>query len=88
MPKELRRYGWAPPTSRQAGTRLEALFAVMFGFAPPPAPQVAPTPCPVCQAREAIPLYATARTEYFRCVECRHVWTLSHDHTPAQAAAA
>jgi hypothetical protein len=59
----------------------------MFGFAPPPAPQAAPTPCPQCQAREAISVYATARTEYFRCTHCRNVWTVSRQDGPAAAAA-
>jgi hypothetical protein len=51
----------------------------MFRFAPPPAPQTAPTPCPQCHGQEAIPLYATARTEYYRCVQCRHWWSVTHE---------
>jgi hypothetical protein len=61
----------------------------MFAFTPPPMPQEAPVPCPHCAAREAIVLYATARTEYFRCERCRQIWTVSrdHEHSPLPAAA-
>lgn len=58
----------------------------MFGFTPPATPQTAPTPCPECHSLLAISLYATQCTEYFRCVQCRHVWTLTHEETIAQAA--
>ena len=51
----------------------------MFGFTPPATPQTAPTPCPQCHSLLAIALYATMRTEYFRCVECRSVRSVTHD---------
>ena len=54
----------------------------MFAFTPPAAPETAPTPCPHCDHTQAIALYATARTEYFRCARCHQVWTVTHD-TPA-----
>jgi hypothetical protein len=54
----------------------------MFGFTPPPTPETTPTPCPHCASHEAIALYATARTEYFRCVRCSEVWTITHDQHP------
>ena len=56
----------------------------MFGFTPPATPQTAPTPCPECHGLLALALYATQSTEYFRCVQCRYVWTLSHDETATQ----
>ena len=71
-----------------AGTPLVVVLGEMFGFTPPPAPQTAPTPCPGCHEREAVPVYATVRTEYLRCVHCRTVWTVTHgDETPHAAAA-
>lgn len=55
----------------------------MFGFLPPPTPQAAPTPCPRCAAGQAVSLYATARTEYFRCVSCEHIWNVTQEEDPA-----
>jgi Zn ribbon nucleic-acid-binding protein len=60
----------------------------MFGFAPPPSPEPAPTPCPQCGAAEAIRLYATVRTEYFRCVCCRLIRSVTRDDHDTPAAAA
>jgi len=57
----------------------------MFAFTPPPAPETTPTPCPQCASHEAISLYATARTEYFRCVQCHQVWTVTRDDRPTDA---
>lgn len=82
--------GRSRKTALADGTPLVAVVAGMFGFAPPPIPQPAPTPCPHCQAREAIALYATALTAYFRCVQCRQVWTATPDrpqNAPGAAAA-
>jgi hypothetical protein len=68
----------------RAGTPFEAGQGAMFGFTPPAAPETTPTPCPHCANAEAIPLYATARTEYFRCARCQQIWTLTHgDDAPA-----
>jgi hypothetical protein len=36
---------------------------------------------------EAIRLYATARTEYYRCVCCRQIRTVTHEERGAPAAA-
>ena len=70
------------------GTPLVVVLGAMFGFAPPPAPQTVPTPCPGCHSSEAVSLYATARTEYFRCVRCQTVWPVTRgDHAPHVAAA-
>ena len=48
----------------------------MFAFTPPPEPEKTTTPCPHCACREAIAIYATARTHYFRCVGCGQVWMM------------
>jgi Zn ribbon nucleic-acid-binding protein len=67
------------------GTFLERVTGAMFGFTPPATPQTAPLPCPQCHSLLAIAMYATQRTEYFRCVQCRHVWTLTHEEPVAEA---
>ena len=58
---ELRRSGWtlAAYTRRTDGRRRGM---PLFTFAPPPAPQHTPTPCPVCHSDEGVPLYATSRS--------------------------
>jgi hypothetical protein len=70
---------------RGDGTFLEVMQPVMFGFTPPATPQTAPTPCPECNGLLAIALYATLRTEYFRCVQCHHVRSLTHDEPAAES---
>lgn len=54
----------------------------MFGFTPPATPQQTSHACPHCESHDAIALYATTRTEYFRCVHCRQVWTATRDDVP------
>ncbi len=68
-----------------AGTQIEVGASAMFGFTPPATPQTAPTPCPECHSLLAIALYATQRTEYFRCVQCHHVWTLTREDSAAHS---
>ena len=64
--------------------------STMFAFTPPPAPETTPTPCPQCTCPQAIAIYATARTEYFRCVGCGGIWTLTREelNAPSDSAAA
>jgi len=69
------------------GTFLE-LSRGMFAFTPPPTPETTPTPCPHCQHPESVALYATARTEYFRCISCHGIWTVTHALEGAGAPAA
>jgi uncharacterized Zn finger protein len=60
----------------------------MFVFTPPAAPETTPTPCPQCANREAIAVYATARTTYLRCTDCQQIWTITHAEPSAASAAA
>jgi hypothetical protein len=85
MPKDTAKIPFEP-----GGTLLELIRSVMFAFTPPATPEPTPTPCPHCQHPEGIAMYATAVTEYFRCVRCRQIWTLTHDaidRAPTPAAA-
>jgi transposase-like protein len=50
----------------------------MFTFTPPPEPQPTRQPCPHCGAPRAVPVYATATIQYFRCTRCRHTWDDRH----------
>ena len=58
----------------------------LFTFAPPPVPEHAPEPCPVCHSDLAVPLYATSRSQYFRCASCRQIWAHTDTNHPAPAA--
>ena len=42
----------------------------MFVFPGPPSPEHVNTRCPTCGGDIAVPMYATARTQYWRCVNC------------------
>jgi hypothetical protein len=57
-----------------------------FTFAPPPAPEHTPEPCPVCQSDVAVPLYATSRAQYYRCTSCQQIWAHTGSDHPAPAA--
>ena len=57
-----------------------------FTFAPPPAPEHTPAPCPVCQSDVAVPLYATACAQYYKCTSCQQIWAHSGSDHPAPAA--
>jgi hypothetical protein len=46
----------------------------MFTLPPPRTPEPPPTPCPRCQAQQAIAMYATSRVQWHRCVCCGEVW--------------
>jgi hypothetical protein len=59
----------------------------MFAFTPPAAPETTPTPCPQCASREAIALYVTAHTTYFRCISCQQVWTIARIESPSASVA-
>ena len=59
----------------------------LFTFAPPPTPEQTPSPCPVCHSDEGVPLYATSRSQYFRCTSCRQIWAHTDSDHPAPAAA-
>jgi hypothetical protein len=76
--------------SSPSGTFLELNRCAMFAFTPPAMPEPTPTPCPHCENAISLAVYATARTEYFRCARCHEVWTLIHDRdcAPQSAAAA
>jgi hypothetical protein len=60
---------------------------LLFTFTPPPTPQHTPTPCPACNSDEGLPLYATSRSQYYRCTCCRQIWGHSDNHHPAPTAA-
>jgi hypothetical protein len=57
-----------------------------FTFAPPPAPEHTPVPCPICQSDVAVPLYATSLAQYYRCTTCQQIWTHTGSDHPAPAA--
>ena len=78
---------WRGSELEWTGTPFEVGSGAMFGFTPPAAPETPPTPCPHCSNTLAIPLYATARTEYFRCARCQQVWTVTHDQQPTPTVA-
>ena len=59
----------------------------LFTFTPPPSPEQTPTPCPVCHSHEGLPLYATSRSQYYRCVSCRQIFGHTNNEDPAPAAA-
>ena len=59
----------------------------MFTLTPPAAPEPTRDACPQCESREAIAIYATARTTYFRCVGCGRIRTLVHEETTADSRA-
>ena len=74
--------------SGSTGTLLDIDGDVMFAFTPPAAPETTPTPCPHCANREAIALYETLHTTYFRCIGCQQVWTISRTELPTASALA
>ena len=87
MPTKDGKYGKAHDAQQfaraGAGTPLVVVLATMFRFTPPPSPQPTPTPCPQCQACEGVAVYATVRTEYFRCIQCQQVWEVRDGGTAA-----
>jgi hypothetical protein len=49
----------------------------MFVFPGPPSPEHTDKPCPTCGGELALPVYATAHTQYWRCINCAATWSLT-----------
>jgi hypothetical protein len=49
----------------------------MFGFPQPAEAQTVGTPCPCCGTDRAVPVYATALRQFFRCVRCTNTWAVT-----------
>ena len=52
----------------------------MFAFPGPPSPEHTNTPCPTCGGDLGVAIYATARTQYWRCVNCTATWCVTIGH--------
>ena len=72
------------------GMPLELTSSMTFRFMPPATPEIAAAPCPHCGAHDVKALYETARTRYYRCLQCGQVRTecTREQHDPEPAAAA
>ena len=55
----------------------------MFSFPEPPPPQELRESCAACGSTTAIPVYATSKVQYFRCVSCRAIIAFENErHQP------
>jgi hypothetical protein len=83
MPKITAKFAWRLDRAHSL-----ILLGPMFAFTPPAAPETTPRPCPHCSSSEAIALYETAHTTYFRCIGCQQIWTISRTESSTAPAVA